>query len=75
MRIHIATGSRFARIDGLDAGAAPRWALEGPGAQCLAVDLGDPDRCWFVSAAQGPGREHGEAPADAIRALVVLEAP
>ena len=38
---YLATGDRFGRLDDLRADETPAWALEGSGAQCLAVDPGD----------------------------------
>ena len=39
--MYVATGDRFGRLDDLDADEALVWALEGSGAQCLAIDPTD----------------------------------
>jgi photosystem II stability/assembly factor-like uncharacterized protein len=42
-RLYLATGERFGRVDDAAVNQEPAWALDGSGAQCLAVDPRDPD--------------------------------
>ena len=45
-RLYVATGDRFGRIEEADTATGVAWALEGAGAQCLAVDPRAPDNVY-----------------------------